>query len=403
VKNRALEGVKILEFCATLSGAYCAKLMADFGAEVIKVEPPGTGDRARYLPPFPGDEPHPEKSGLFLYLNTNKKGITLDPEKPKGKKVFLKLAKGTDILVEDQPVGEMDRLGLGYDDLKKTNPGLIMASITPFGRSGPFKHYKSYPLNVAHVSGQGYMLPLASPHRWRPPVKTGGNAGEYDSGLVAVVSILAALFRKGVSGEGQFIELSKQESLISMQRVESVTYANQEVVITRTGGENRMPGGVLPCKDGYVVIITPQEHQWKALMALLGNPGWSRQSWCLDRQRRAKNSEAINQRLIAWTMKHTKEEIFRKGQALSCPVSPCQSAEDIVNSEQLAARGFFAEVEHPVLGRLPFPTTPYRFSESPWRAERPAPCLGEANEDVYCGQLGVSKKELEKLKKEGVI
>jgi CoA:oxalate CoA-transferase len=401
--GRALEGTKVLEYCSMVSGPYCTKVMADLGADVLKIEPPGAGDEARRMPPFPGDIPHPEKSGLFFYLNCNKRGITLDPSRPQGQKIFQDLVKGMDVLVEDRPVGRMEQLGLGYDALKEINPGLIMTSITPFGGSGPFKDYRGYSLNTAHVSGQAYLLPLLAPNRDRPPVKVGGHTSDYDPGLVAALAVMAALFWKGVSGRGQHIEQSKQEALISMQRVESVTYANDQVVMKRTGGKNQMPGGVLPCKDGHVVIITPEEHQWEALMELLGNPQWSKEPWCRDREARSINTPEINELLADWCMKYTREEIFKRGQALSCPVAPCQSAEDLMNSEQLAAREFFVEGRHPALGRIRFPSYPYRFSESPFRLERPAPLLGEANEEIYCGRLGYTREEVKKLKEDGVI
>jgi CoA:oxalate CoA-transferase len=401
--ERALDGVKVLEYCSMVSGPYCTKIMADLGAEVIKIEPPVDGDPARRMPPFPGDKPHPEKSGLFLYLNTNKKGITLNPEKPRGKQLFLELAKRADILVEDHPPGDMEQMGLGYNYLRAINKGLIVTSITPFGLTGPYRNYKGRALNMSHISGQAYLLPLLSPHSDRPPVKAGGNTSDYDPGLVAVVAVLAALYWKGISGRGQHIDMSKQEALISMQRVESVTYANDQVVMTRTGNKTRMPGGVLPCKDGHIVVITPEEHQWDALMTLIGNPAWSKEPWCRGLEVRSQHADAINKLLIEWTTQHTKEEIFRKGQALSCPVSPTKSAEDLVNSEQLKVRGFFADVTHPILGRLKMPTSASRFAESPWRFERPAPLLGESNKEIYCERLGYKKEELEILKTEGVI
>ena len=148
--------------------------MADLGAEVIHLEPPRTGDDARRSPPFPQDVPHPEKSGLFLFLNTNKLGITLDPQLPRGKKIFEQLVRNVDVLVEDWPPKQMERMGLGYDDLRQLNPGLIMASITPFGRSGPFEDYRAHALNISQVSGQGYLLPLPSPHLERAPTMVGG-------------------------------------------------------------------------------------------------------------------------------------------------------------------------------------------------------------------------------------
>jgi len=403
LQERALDGVIVLEYCSMVSGPYCTKTMADLGAEVIKIEPPVDGDLARRMPPFPGDKPHLEKSGLFFYLNTNKQGITLDPETPEGKQIFLELIKTADILVEDHPPGDMERMGLGYEDLRAINKGLIVTSITPFGLTGPYRDYKGRALNISHASGQAYLLPLLSPNADRPPVKAGGNTSDYDPGLVAVVAVLAALYWKGISGRGQRIDMSKQEALISMQRVESVTYANDEVVMTRTGNKTRMPGGVLPCKDGHIVVITPEEHQWNALMTLIGNPGWSKEPWCGDREARAQHVDAINKLLIEWTKQHTKDEIFRKGQALSCPVSPTRSAEDLINSEQLKDRGFFAEVTHPFLGPLKMPTSASRFAESPWRFERPAPLLGESNEEIYCERLGYKKEELEMLKTKGVI
>ncbi len=401
--DRSLEGVRVIEYSSGVSGPYCAKIMADLGAQVLKIESPRVGDETRYMGPFAGDDPHPEKSGFFLYLNTNKRGLTLDPGKPEGKDIFEKLVKNADVLIEDGPPGYMEGLALGYEDLKKINPGLIVTSITPFGRSGPYKDYKAHPLNMTHISGQGFLLPYLSTDPELPPVRIGDHATEYDPALVAVIAVLAALLWKGVSGRGQFIEVSKMEALVSMQRVESVAYANDGVYMSRAGGPNRMPGGVLPCKDGYVVIITPQQHQWEALMELIGNPDWSKEEWAGIVQERSKRSQEINEHLIDWLMQHTKEEIFRKGQALGCPVAPLLSPRDQVDSEQFAAREFFQDIEHQVIGRTRFPTSACRFSESPWRFERPAPLLGEHNEEIYGGSLGYNAQQLAKLKDDGVI
>jgi crotonobetainyl-CoA:carnitine CoA-transferase CaiB-like acyl-CoA transferase len=279
-----------------------------------------------------------------------------------------------------------------------------MLSITPFGRSGPFKDYKAFQLNTVHVSGQGYMLPIPARDLDRPPVKVGGQSSGFDVGLVAVVALTAAYYWKLQTGRGQFIEMSKQEALMSMQRVESVTYANDRVVLTRGGGKvQRMPGGILPCKDGYIVIVTPEEHQWKALIQLIGDPDWAKEDWCRNPASRAENSEKINEWIIEWTMNHTKEEIFRKGQALSCPIAPINTAEDICHSEQFKARNFFVDMEHPALGRLPFPSSAFRFSKTPWRLRQAAPLLGDHNEAIYGRLLGFSREKLAALKQEGVI
>ncbi len=397
---KALEGVKVLEYCNMISGPYCTKLMADMGAEVIKIELPGEGDLARNKGPFPGDIPHKEKSGLFLYLNTNKQGITLDPATQEGKKIFLELVKDADILIENRPVGEIDALGMGYDDLKKINPGLIMTSIKPFGKSGPFKDYKAYSFNIGHVSGQSYVLPIVTPDLERPPVKAGGNLSDYDPGLVTVVAVMAALFWKRATGKGQFIEMSKQEALLSMQRVESVTFANGGESMSRMGKHH----GILPCKDGHIVVVTPQERQWDAFVKLMGDPEWAKEDFCKDMVARTKNASLVNEKVTEWTLKHTKEEIFKKGQALSCPVAAVNTAEDVVNSEQMAAREFFTPLDHPGVGKLnKFPSRPFKFHKTPWQLERPAPLLGQHNEDIYCKRLGYKKEDLERLQEAGII
>jgi crotonobetainyl-CoA:carnitine CoA-transferase CaiB-like acyl-CoA transferase len=356
------------------------------------------------MPPFPGDIADPEKSGLFLYLNSNKRGITLDVATESGRRVFTDLVRSADILTEDRPVGELEQLGLGYDSLNEINPGLIVASITPYGRTGPYRDYKAQPLNVCHASGQGYLLPLPAHDADRPPVKTGGHMPDYDAGLVSVLPVLAALFSKGVTGKGQFIEISRQEALISMQRVESVTFANDGVVITRgVSRKGGMPGGIMQCADGYVVVITPQQHQWEALVALVGDPAWAEEEMCRDALSRAENVETINLQLGEWMQRHTREEIFHRGQALNCPVAPVYSAEDMAKSEQYQAREFFVEVEHPEIGKLLVPSCAHHFAETPWAYRRPAPALGEHNEEVLCEELNYTVEDLVRLREAGAV
>ena len=394
----------MLELCSGIAGPYCTKLMADMGAEVIKIESPGAGDESRLLPPFRDDVPNAEGSGLFFYLNSNKLGVTLDISRPQGTAVFADLVKRADILMVDRPVSELEDSGLGYETLHGLNTGLIVATLTPYGESGPYRDYRARELNISHCSGQGYLLPIPSLDTNRAPVKPGGHMADCDGGLVAVLPILAALFWKGSTGDGQLVEISRQEALISMQRVESVTFANDGVVIGRAGdGKDGMPGGMMACKDGYVVLVTPQEHQWRALIEMVGDPEWSSDGMCRDPISRSANAATINQLLEKWMLQHTKEEIFRKGQALSCPVAPVYTAEDIAQSEQYRARDFFMELDHPELGRFLFPSCAYRFSETPWALERLAPRLGEHNEQILCGELGYRKQDLARLRQSGTV
>ena len=399
MSKQALKGVKILEYCETISGAYCAKLMADLGAEVIKIEKPGTGDPARKKPPFKDNDPHLEKSGVFAYINTSKFGITLDPTTEKGKEIFKKLVCHADVLLDDHAVGELEKMQLGYADLKKINPGLIMASITPFGRSGPYKDYKAFQLNISHVSGQGNLLPMPALDAQRPPVKVGGNSGNFDPGLVASIAVMAALFWKNRTGKGQFIEMSKQEALMCMQRVESVTYPNDQVNMLRVGNEERKsPEGIMRCKDGYVSVVCPEEHQWNAFMKLLGDPEWSKESYCKDRVTRTAHAEKIAEPINEWMMQHTKEEIFRKGQELSVPIATVNSPKDVVESPQFNARHFFVETDHPIIGKIEkFPSSPYRLSKTPWKISHPAPMLGEHNRMIFCDRLGYTEEDIKHL------
>jgi crotonobetainyl-CoA:carnitine CoA-transferase CaiB-like acyl-CoA transferase len=401
---KALEGVRVLEYCCTSSGPYCTKLMADLGAEVIHLEPPGTGDEARRSPPFPQDIPHPEKSGRFLFLNANKLGITLDPQQPQGKTIFEQLVRKVDVLVEDWPPTRMEALGLGYEHLRQLNPGLIMASITPFGRSGPLKNYRAHPLNISHVSGQGNTLPQPSPDFERAPTMMGGNCAEYDPGQAAAVAILSALYSKGITGKGQLVEVSKQEVALGLQRVENVIFANVGYVMTRKGPPtDRLITMMFECKDGHVVAVTPIDHQWEALMELIGATEGAKGERSEETKRCNANADVLLERIGNWMMKHTKQEISRKAQALSCPIAPLATAEDVVKSEQMNARGFFEEIDHPELGRTRMPAAPYHFSRTPCVFERAAPLLGEHNEDVYCERLGYKREELRQLEEAGVI
>ena len=400
MSEAALAGVKVLEFCEMVSGPYCAKLLADLGAEVIKVERPVTGDQARGRGPFLHDTPHPERSGLFLYLNTNKLGVTLDPANEAGRSIFLELVAWADILIEDTTPGTMESLGLGYESLRAVNPSLTMTSITPFGQTGPYSQYKAHHLNIYHASGQAQFGYTESRGQGIPPVKGGGFVGDYDAGLSGAVAALAALYKRGSDGPGQHVDVSRQENLVSLDRVDIGSFANDPNAGARRRG---MLGGLMPCKDGYVIVVAPQQHQWEALVKLLGKPEWALGQQCEDEWSRADNAAELQPLIEEWMLKHNKNEIYRRGQSFGCPVAPINSAADVFNSAQVKHRGFFVEIEHPETGRLSYPSASYKLSETPWRANRAAPLLGEHNDSVYRERLGRSEEDLANLRKQGVV
>jgi crotonobetainyl-CoA:carnitine CoA-transferase CaiB-like acyl-CoA transferase len=404
MSKKALEGVKVLECCAGISASYGAKLLAEIGAEVIKIEPPGTGDKARTMGGFPGGVPHPEKSGLFLFLNANKAGITLDILQEGGRKLFQDLVKSVDILIEDGPPDRFESLGLGYDELKKANPGLIMASLTDFGETGPYKNYKAYPINISHLSGQANFYPIPSDDLSREPVKLGGNIEAYDCGVVMAQALLAALIWRKSSGQGQRIRASNLGIQVYLTGLEHTAYPQFNTYVDRLAKNfRRSPGGIIKCKDGYVSLGFLQEHEWVNLLKLMGDPEWAKGDAYKDRMSRMAKMPEINHRINEWMKDRTRREIVQEGQSLGVTVTPVNTPKDVVESEQMKVRGFFTEIEHPAAGRMKFPRIPSVFSETPPAIDRAAPLLGQDNESIFCGQLGYSKEELEKLRHEGVI
>jgi crotonobetainyl-CoA:carnitine CoA-transferase CaiB-like acyl-CoA transferase len=242
-----------------VAAPYCGKLLADLGADVLKVEEPRLGDPARRRGPFPDDLPHPERSGLFLYLNTSKRGITLSLETEAGRRIFRKLVASADILIEDRTPGELERMGLGYPELSKLNPRLIVTSITPFGQSGPHRGYRSHHLNRYHSGGFSSFFYMLEGDE-RPPLKGGGYLGEYDGGLTAAVGTLAAVVSRRRTGRGQHLDVSNQEAMMCLERV--------DIGRMRNNPARWRPnvGGLTEAKDGYFVITPIENHQWRGLM-----------------------------------------------------------------------------------------------------------------------------------------
>lgn len=406
--EKALQGVKVIELAQFVAGPYCAKLLADLGAEVVKIEEPLIGDEARRRGPFLNDVPHPERSGLFLYLNTNKLGITLNIKTETGREIFKQLANWADILIEDNPPGAMEGLGLDYENLRATNLRLIMTSITPFGQTGPYRDYKAYPLNTFHGGGEPRIMLYMASTPDRAPIKGPGFMGEYDCGLSAAAATLSALYARGMTGSGQYIDISKQESAIALERLENVLYPNRkkketEAMLHAVAQGAGMVGGLMRCKDGYVVLAAMQEREWQGLVDLMGEPAWAKDERFKDETNRSLNAREVTSLVQQWMIDQTMEQVFRGGQERGVPIGAVNSPQDLANSPQLRFRGFFVEIDHPETGKIKYPAVPYHFSKTPWAVERPAPLLGQHNEDIYCQLLGYPKREMVSMRENGVI
>ncbi len=380
--RKALCGIKVLEWAQLVSGPYCAKLLADLGAEVIKVEKPGDGDEARHRGPFVSHIYHPERSLLFLYLNTNKLGITLDIKTGTGREKFLELVKWADILIEDNPPQILDDLKLNYQSLARVNPKLIMTSITPFGQTGPYRNYNAYPINTYAAGGLAYLSPQVEAGAVQPPLKLGGFFTEYACGLISAVGTLAALYFQQQTGTGQQVDISKQEAILGLCRIQVDRYPNEGIIQTRASG-GRGFSTIFKCKDGYSIVITTQPHEWQALAKLVGNSEWENDKRYQDPDFLLQHFKEINQKIANWMINQSVEDTYHRGQSFGCPIAPVMSAKDIADSPQSKARQFFVEIDHPIAGKQKYPGTPYHFSATPSRIDRPAPLLGQHNEEVF--------------------
>lgn len=396
-----LSGLKVVEYCEFVSGPFCTKMLADLGAEVIKIERP-EGDEARRRGPYLHDDPNPELSGLFLYHNTNKKGVTLNLESEKGREIFKELIKEADVLVEDTRPGTMEGYGLAYSVLKELNPSLIMASITPFGQTGPYRDYKSYYLNTYHASGAGYVLPAASPNADREPIKGGGYVGESDIGVYAATGIMGAVYWRECGGTGQYIDISRQEALMCLERMNIVRYYMIGKSPSRVG-VNRVRDTLVQCKDGgYIIIVLYPEKQWQGIMEALGYPEWSKEEIFSTQKLRDTHFDEVKKHLREEALKYDTEELFFKIQKAGTACAPICSAEQVYNSPQTKAREFFEEIDHPAAGKLMYPGLPYKLSTMTPKDNFGAPLLGQDNEEIY-GALGYAKEDIVRLKEAGVI
>ena len=396
----ALPGLRVLELGGMVAVPFCGKLLASLGSDVVKIEPPKSGDPSRRRGPFPGDSPHPERSGMFLYLNTGKRGVTLDVDDAQGREMLRQLAAGVDVIIHDSPPALAAARGLEQETLVEINPHLIVASITPFGSSGPNAGHAAHDVNVFHAGGEGNLLPnglALDTFPDRAPIAAGGMMASYQGGLTAAVGVLGAVIAQWNGGGGQAVDCSMQEAQLTIGYLPIQRLEAENFVETRFSRFFRM-GGVLPAADGYVELLTLEARQWEGLARLLGEPEWASADKFRDP---ATHGPAINENLRQWSAEHTREWLYREGQAYGAPIAPYLTPMEVFDSPQQRERGFYQEVEHPSAGRYDYAGLPIRMSETPPTLRR-APLLGEHNAEVY-GALGYSLEELTALARAEVI
>jgi CoA:oxalate CoA-transferase len=399
----ALSGLKIVELGEMVSAPYAAKLMADMGAEVIKIERPGPGDGARSRGPFPGGQPHPEKSGLYLYLNTNKLGVTLDVSRPEGFELLERLAADADVLIHNVAPSHMDRIGLSFERLRTRNPRLVMTSISPWGLSGPKREWRAEDLTLWTASGICYINGGGPEHPEMPPLKAFGQQAGFQGGVHAAVATMGAVFAQVRAGEGQHVDVSVYESLASQMEMFFEFWPYMNMVASRLGQKPIQPLEVMECRDGYIFVYCVEEHQWRNFVELMGNPEWAAEELFADRLKRAANWDALKVFLEDWVKQQSVLDLYKKAQARRVPFAPVSTIGDLLRSDHLKQRGFFVEITHPVAGTLSYPGAPLKFSRTPWEIRRPAPTLGQHNEEIFGARLGLKAARIEELRRTGVI
>jgi CoA:oxalate CoA-transferase len=394
--ERALSAVRVIDLSQCIAGPYCTRLLAGFGADVVKVEKPGEGDMARRMGPFLGDDPGPERSGLFLYLNGNKRGITLNLKSQAGVKGLKELVRDADVLVESFRPGTMARFGLDYETLEKINPRLVVTSISNFGQDGPYRDWKTSHLINWSMSGGRY----SDGEPGKKPLQGGGWLTHSFTGLHALVGTCGALFQRNETGSGQQIDVSMLESTILTTIYTAVIYSYLGLFHNNVC---RPYLGICRCKDGYVGVNVFTQSHWNMLCSFFGMPALTEDPRFANIALVNENKEVAKELFAPQLMERTGAELFESGAEWRIPFALVPATTDILASPQHLARGFFDEVEHPVVGKVTVPGAPFKLTGSPWRHERAAPLLGEHNEEIWCGRLGYAKADLARLRAQGVI
>ena len=402
-RSGALAGLRVIDFGQGVSAPHCARLFADFGAEVIKVEPL-QGDAARRSGPYPGDLPDDEKSGLFFFHNTDKLGVTCDVSQAEGRALLLELVRKADALIENNLPPQMRQWGLSHDELAAVNPDLVTISITPFGQTGPYSEWLGSDLNAYHLTG------ASARYCGRPgeaPLEHGTFSADYFGSVTAAAWGLAAIYGRALVGGGQHIDVSCAEAIaaafVGGQNIGLLAQDKRWDSRTGVGMPLGAPATILPCRDGHVWMLALEPGQWKGLCRVMGDPEWATLDIFDNMYSRAQNADVIYEFIREWTLAHDKMDIMTKCQAAGCPVSAVFTIEEAVRHPHLHARNYFVDVAHPALGTLQCLGAPFRLPASPGGAKRGAPLLGQHNDAVWGGLLGKSAAELQRLRQQRVI
>jgi crotonobetainyl-CoA:carnitine CoA-transferase CaiB-like acyl-CoA transferase len=395
-RQAALANLRVVDLTHYVAGPYCTKLLAGFGAEVIKVEIPSSGDRLRSLGPFTDGQGGAVTSIPFQWLNTGKKGITLNLKHRQGSDLVRRLVRDADVLVENFSPRVMPQLGLDYDTLRQINPRLVMTSISNFGQSGPYRDYRAEEIQIEAMSGMMHVT--GDPEK--APLAAGPAVCQYSGGLHAYIGTLLALFQREQDGQGRHVDVALFECGLENMEINLSNHL-QLGREARRGPSAMVPWGLYECRDGHAVILAMPQRHWRHAGEIFDDPAIfePRFAHVLDRMAHRQEYDGL---LAPRVKARTREELFREGQERHLAFGYLASLAEAMALPQHEARGFFEEIDHPATGRQRQCGAPFKMSGTPWRTDR-APLLGEHTDLVLGGILGLDAGQIDGMRREGVV
>lgn len=400
--HQALENLTILDLTRVLAGPFCTMMLADMGANVIKIEIPGNGDDTRAYPPFQQNLSNEAESLYFANINRNKKGVTLNLKTEQGKKLFLKMVQKADIVIENYRPGVMERLGLGWDILHQTNPRLIYAAVSGFGSYGPYHMRPGYDILAQAMGG---MMSITGV-KGGPPTRAGSALGDILGGLHVAIGILAAVNARTITGEGQFVDVSLMDSVIAATENTALKYLSSGQIPPRMGNRYAAvsPYDGFRCKDGIIIIAAGNQKLYEKLCTeILHRPDMITDPRFTDMEGRLANQDAIQQVIEEFLQDYSMEDATQLILSHGIPAGPIMDIKQILKDPQVQARQMFLPMQHPTLGQITVNGCVIKMSDTAPSVRTPAPALGQHNREVYQNWLGLSEQQFNTLSQTQVI
>jgi formyl-CoA transferase len=400
-----LAGIRVVDFTQFEAGPSCTEALAWLGAEVVKIENPGLGDPGRRLQKGkPDNDPW-----YFHQFNANKRSVTLNLKSPRGLEIVRSLLKKADVTVENMAPGTIDRLGLGYEEVKKINPGIIYCQVKGFGAGSPYEKSLAFDM-IAQAAGG---MTSTTGYGDRAPVKPGTSFGDTGTGMLMAISILGALFKRAQTGQGRLLQVAMQDAMVHYMRVPFTRTQVSGKAVQREGTDRSVKGGLVPnalypCKPGgpndyvYVFCSRANPEHWQRLLTVIGREDLKGDARYETQAARTERPAEVDEIIAAWTRQHTKEECMKLIGAAGVPAGAVFDTLELMNDPSLAERGIMQTIDHPTTGKVKMPAWPVRFDGKPVQV-KPSPMLGQHVDEVLASWLSMSAQDVAALRKEGIV